>query len=80
MESWLLNSSQTPPKVSTQIQPCPSPPRILMAQTSEGVEGIHPSSLTWRGNPSPRVRLYTLNGVSPLCASAHHGDNTPNPR
>lgn len=53
MDSKLLNSVQTPPKVSTQIQLCPSPPKSLMAQSIEGVEGIHPSSLTWHSNPGP---------------------------
>lgn len=53
MESKLLNSVQTPPKVSTQIKSCPSPPRSLKAQSTEGVEGIHLSSLTWHSNPGP---------------------------
>ena len=42
MESRLRDSGQTQPKVSTQIQPCPSPPSRLMAQSVKGVEGIHP--------------------------------------
>lgn len=50
MESRLLNSGQTPPKVSTQIQPYASPPRRLMAQSVEGVEGVHPDSSTWHSN------------------------------
>lgn len=53
MESKLLNSGQTQPKVSTQIQPCPCPPRRLTTQSVKGVEGVHPSSLTWHSNHGP---------------------------
>lgn len=53
MESKLLNSGQTlpyPRSNSTQIQPCLSPPRRLMAQSMEGMKGTHPSSLTRPGS------------------------------
>lgn len=53
MEPRLLHEGQTPPKVSTQIQLCPSPPRRLTAQSSKGVDGVHPSSLIWHSNQGP---------------------------
>lgn len=80
MESRLLNSGQTPPKVSTQIQPYASPPRRLMAQSVEGVEGIHPDSLTWHSNQGPRAQaVQPYLSQSPLCASTRERDNTRNP-
>lgn len=50
MESRLLNSGQTPPKVSTQIQPYANPPKEADGSGVEAVEGIPLTSLTWHHN------------------------------
>lgn len=50
-----------------------------MAQSVEGVEGVHSSHLTQLCNLGAEPRPSTLLQRSPLCASANPGVNTQNP-